>query len=481
MLHTLLGAEAFFAGTKLYFERFDGQAVTCDDFVDSLSEASGRDLEQFRRWYEQPGTPEVQFEGRYDAAQQRYYLTLRQHNPRLQEGAQDAPLVIPVAAGLLVGAKPIELGEGTTRVLELTESEQTFIFDDIPAEPVPSLLRGFSAPIRITTEQSDAALLMLMGCDDYAFVAWDAAQHLLARSIESLGQVPSEAPEAVNPELAQACERVLTGAMDPAMKALTVTLPSEEYLADRAAQQGLVDVAAIHARRQQMKVLLGRQLADHWQQVSSEYSLQGAYRASASDIGVRALQHVAQDFLLTAGKGDLSAIRALHERADNLTDRLATLRWLVQYETPVAREQALAAFYERWQHEALVVNQWFTIQATRPAEDCVESVRLLMEHDAFDWRNPNKLRALVSAFAGANPIAFHRADGAGYRLLGDVIVKIQATNPQIAARMLAPLTRWRRYAAGQDLMRSILEEIAAIDPLPKDIFEVVSRSLGDAP
>jgi aminopeptidase N len=481
MLHTLLGAEAFFAGTKLYFERFDGQAVTCDDFVDSLSEASGRDLEQFRRWYEQPGTPEVQFEGRYDAAFQRYHLTLRQHNPRLQEGAQEAPLVIPVATGLVVDAQPIDLGEGTTRVLELTEPEQTFIFEDIPAEPVPSLLRGFSAPIRITTEQSDADLRMLMGCDDDAFVAWDAAQHLLARSMESLGTMPSETHEEINLELAQACERVLTGAMDPAMKALTVTLPSEEYLADRAAQKGLVDVAVNHARRQKMKALLGSRLVDHWQQVSSQYRLQGAYRASAGDIGVRALQHVAQDFLLAAGEGDLAAIRALHEQADNLTDRLATLRWLVQYETPVAREQVLAAFYERWQHEALVVNQWFTIQATRPAEDCVESVRLLMEHDAFDWRNPNKLRALVSAFAGANPIAFHRADGAGYRLLGDVILKIQASNPQIAARMLAPLTRWRRYAAGQDLMRAVLEEIAAIDPLPKDIFEVVSRSLSDAP
>ena len=194
MLHTLLGAEAFFAGTKLYFERFDGQAVTCDDFVDSLSEASGRDLEQFRRWYEQPGTPEVQFEGRYDAASQRYHLTLRQHNPRLQEGAQEAPLVIPVATGLVVDAQPIDLGEGTTRVLELTESEQTFIFEDIPAEPVPSLLRGFSAPIRITTEQSDADLLMLMGCDDDAFVAWDAAQHLLARSMESLGPYLARRP-----------------------------------------------------------------------------------------------------------------------------------------------------------------------------------------------------------------------------------------------------------------------------------------------
>jgi aminopeptidase N len=481
MLHTLLGADAFFAGTKLYFERFDGQAVTCDDFVDSLSEASGRDLTQFRRWYEQPGTPEVQFEGRYDAALQRYHLTLRQHNPRLQDGGQDAPLVIPVATGLVVDAQPIDLGEGTTRVLELTEREQTFTFDGIPAEPVPSLLRGFSAPIRVTTEHSDADLLMLMGCDDDAFVAWDAAQHLLARSIESIDAAPNGAPEEINSGLAQACERVLTGAMDPAMKALTVTLPSEEYLADRAAQTGLVDVAAIHTRRQQMKGLLGSRLADHWQQVSSQYRLQGAYCASAADIGVRSLQHAAQDFLLAAGLGDLSAVRVLHDEADNLTDRLATLRWLVQYETTAVREQVLAAFYERWQHEALVVNQWFTIQATRPAADCVESVRLLMEHAAFDWRNPNKLRALISAFAGANPIAFHRADGAGYRLLGDVIVKIQATNPQIAARMLAPLTRWRRYAVGQDLMRAILEEIAAIDPLPKDIFEVVSRSLNDAP
>ena len=347
MLHTLLGADAFFAGTKLYFERFDGQAVTCDDFVDSLSEASGRDLEQFRRWYEQPGTPEIQFEGRYEAASQRYHLTLRQHNPRLKD-AQDAPLVIPIATGLLVDAQPVDLGEGTTRVLELTEREQTFIFDGIPAEPVPSLLRGFSAPVRVTTEQPDAALLMLMGGDDDAFVAWDAAQHLLARSVESLEAEPVGASGEISAGLAEACERVLTGAMDPAMKALTVTLPSEEYLADRAAQKGLVDVAAIHARRQQMKALLGSRLASHWQQVSSHYRLQNAYRASAADIGVRALQHVAQDFLLAAGMGDLAAIRALHEQADNLTDRLATLRWLVQYETPAEREQVLAAFYERW-------------------------------------------------------------------------------------------------------------------------------------
>jgi len=476
MLHTLLGAETFVAGARLYFERFDGQAVTCDDFVDCMQEAAGRDLHQFRRWYEQAGTPELQVAGCYDAEAHRYQLTLRQHNPPTPGQSDKPPLVIPVAMGLLVDGAPMPLDNGTTSVLELTEAEQTFTFDGIPAEPVVSLLRGFSAPVRIVSEQSDAELLTLMGGDDDAFVAWDAAQTLLARAIESTEE--SGAP-VVETGLLEAAERVLSGAMDAAMKALTLSLPNEDYLADRAAQRGLVDVAAIHRRRHIIKRAMGLGLDAHWRAVGSQYPGAEAYSPTADQMGQRSLRHVAQDFLFAAHPEDLTVAHQLLERADNLTDRLAALRWIVQFDPASRREQVVADFYDRWKHESLVVNQWFTVQATRPDEQCVETVRDLLAHSAFDWRNPNKLRALVGAFASANPLAFHRPDGQGYVLLGDVIERIQQSNPQIAARMLTPLTRWRRYASGQQAMRDQLERIAAIKGLPKDVFEVVSRSLAE--
>ena len=471
MLHTLLGAEAFQAGTTLYFERFDGQAVTCDDFVDCLAEASGRDLAQFRRWYEQAGTPEVIFNEHYDPDTRRYQLTLQQHNPIASAQQESEPLVIPVATGLLVDGAPLALHDGTTRVLELTEREQTFTFDDVPSKPVLSCLRGFSAPVRATVDHAEADLLTLMAGDDDAFVAWDAAQTLLARAIEA-------ADAALPQGLLQACEQVLMCSMDPAMKALTLSLPSEEYLADRATQRGLVNVSQIHDQRQQVKASLGDALGTIWQRVLSDNPAPHAYAPHADDIGLRALRHLAQDYLLAANPvAHLDAAHSLFERADNLTDRLAALRWITHYEEVEKREAVLTDFYLRWQHEALVVNQWLTVQATRPDVDCVESVQALMTHPAFDWRNPNKLRALIGAFAGANPIAFHREDGAGYRLMGEVIDRLQASNPQIAARMLAPITRWRRYAVGQDAMRAELERLAAIDPLPKDVFEVVTKAL----
>ena len=472
MLHTLLGASSFFKGTSLYFDRFDGQAVTCDDFVDCLQEASGRDLTQFRRWYEQAGTPELDISGHYEPEQQRYTLTCSQRTPDTPGQTDKPPLHIPLAVGLIVDDQPIRLDSGTTRVLELTESRQEFVFEGVAAEPVPSLLRGFSAPVRVVSEQSEQALLTLMRADDDSFVAWDAAQTLLARAVEAAG-APSDA-------LVEACRRVLDGPMDPAMKALTLALPSEEYLADRAAQNGLVDVVAIHQARHATKVVLGERLASHWHEVLDARSLSEPYAPTPDQIGRRSLGYLAQDYLLAAGRAELQVIRDAHTRADNLTDRITTLRWLVEYEADAERQNWLADFLQRWSHEALVVNQWFTVQATRADERCVESVAALLEHPAFDWRNPNKLRALVGAFGSANPLAFHRADGAGYQLFGDVIARIQSSNPQIAARMLAPLTRWRRYAHGQALMRAQLERLQALEGLPKDVAEVVNRSLAEA-
>ncbi|MDG2459960.1 MAG: aminopeptidase N [Luminiphilus sp.] len=478
MLHTLLGADTFLAGAALYFDRFDGQAVTCDDFVDCMAEVSGRDLSLFRRWYEQAGTPEIQYEGRYDAAEHQYYLTLRQSSSASAGQGDKPPLLIPVATGLLVEGQPLDLGEGTTRVIELCDSEQTFVFDGIHSPPVPSLLRGFSAPVRMGTEQPETELEALMGGDDDAFVAWDAAQTLLARSIESL-DMTVEAKVGIDAGLLAAATRMLTGPMDAAMKALTLTLPGEEYLADRASQRGLVDMVNIHLRRQRMKVAMGQSLSQSWLAALADNPAPAMYSPAAGDIGVRALRYLARDYLLAFAPHDLGAPLELLEVADNLTDRLTALRWIVQFADAELREKVLADFYGHWRHESLVINQWFALQATRPSPDCVESVIALLAHDAFDWRNPNKLRALISAFATSNPIAFHRKDGAGYQLLGDVVERVQATNPQIAARLLTPLTRWRRYATGQEVMRGELERIAGIQGLPKDVFEVVSRSLAD--
>ena len=475
MLHTLLGHKQFIEGASLYFRRFDGQAVTCDDFVDCMAEVSGRDLAQFRRWYAQAGTPNVVANGDYDQEAQQYHLTLKQLNRATPGQTDKAPLSIPVATGLLVDGKPIALDSGTTRILELSAPEQTFTFDGVTARPVASLLRGFSAPVRLITDQTESDLLTLMSGDDDDFVAWDAAQSLLARAIEAVDLTGQESK--IHGALLEAIERVLTGPMDAAMKALTLCLPSEEYLADRAAQRGLVDMTDIHLRRQTVKRLVGQALESKWQAVSSQSGVGGPYSASAHDIGLRSLRHLALDYLLAAQLASLKQAEQLLESANNLTDRLAALRWIAQYADGAQRTQVLADFYDRWKSESLVVNQWFTVQATRPDNSCVESVRELLTHRAFDWRNPNKLRALVGAFSGANPVAFHRADGAGYQLLGDVITRIQASNPQIAARMLAPLTRWRRYATGQEVMKAELERIAAIDPLPKDVFEVVNRSL----
>ena len=475
MLHTLLGHEQFIAGAGLYFRRFDGQAVTCDDFVDCMAEVSGRDLTQFRRWYEQAGTPEVVASGDYDHEAMQYQLTLKQLNRPTPGQTDKPPLVIPVAMGLLVDGEPMALDNGTTSILELTESEQTFTFGGVGSRPVASLLRGFSAPVRLTVDHSESDLLTLMSHDDDDFVAWDAAQTLLARAIEGLD--PTAPAPNVSAALLEAVARVLGGPMDAAMKALTLCLPSEEYLADRAAQRGLVDMTDLHQRRQAAKRVIGQALQGQWSEVAARSVAPSPYSVSAGDMGSRSLRHLAMDYLLAAAPDRLAGAEQLLERADNLTDRLAALRWIVQYAEKAQREQTLAEFYARWNSESLVVNQWFTVQATRPAVSSVESVRQLLDHDAFDWRNPNKLRALVGAFSTANPLAFHRADGAGYRLLGDVIVRIQTSNPQIAARMLAPLTRWRRYATGQEAMKAELERIAAIDPLPKDVHEVVNRSL----
>ena len=474
MLNTLLGDEAFYRGASLYFERFDGMAVTCDDFVDAMQEASGKDLSQFRRWYEQAGTPVIAVETKFDEASGKFDISFEQRNPPTPGQDTKPPLHIPVAMSLLVDGKHHDLGEGEKeRVVELNEASETISINGLSKQPVLSLLRGFSAPVRLELEQSSDELVALIGFDDDPYVRWDASQRLAFEAIDAGTGV-------LAPDYVDALRRVLAGPSEAAMKAQLLALPTEASIADRHSQSGLVDVHKIHASKQSVASALGEGLCDELTHIVSKgMAASEAYAPSAAQIGDRALVHTALNLLVASDSSWLNTARDMYFAATNLSDRLCAARLVVHYGGDVHREEVLQHFFDRWQSENLVVNQWFVMQATRPEMSTVAAVNALTEHAAFDWRNPNKVRSLISSFAGANPVAFHSTDGSGYALLGDAVRRLQSENPQIASRMLAPLTRFKRYAHGQEMMRAELSSIAALDSLSQDVFEVVQRSLSD--
>ena len=336
-----------------------------------------------------------------------------------------------------------------------------------------SALRGFSAPVRLELEQTRGDLVALIGFDDDPYVRWDASQRLAFEAID-------EGTGVLAADYVDALRRVLDGSSEAAMKAQLLALPTEASIADRHAQNGLVDVHAIHSARTCVAAALGQGLSSELTTLVEEgMASTEAYAPSAAQIGQRALVHTALNLLVAGNSRWLDAAREMYFAATNLSDRLCAARLVVHHSDDPNREEVLQHFFDRWQSENLVVNQWFVMQATRPAMSTVGDVMALTEHEAFDWRNPNKVRSLISSFAGANPVAFHSTDGSGYALLGDAVRRLQSDNPQIASRMLAPLTRFKRYAHGQDMMRAELTSIAALDNLSQDVFEVVQRSLSD--
>ena len=475
MLHTLLGHQTFIAGAKYYFERYDGQAVTCDDFVVAMETASGRDLQQFRRWYEQAGTPTLSISGTYDVDAQRYTLHVSQSNVGAADQTPKPPLHIPLALGLLCDGEPVTLASGTsTELLEITDLEQSFVFEGIGSEPVPSLLRDFSAPVRLEMQQSERDLQVLIANDDNDFVRWDAFQRYATQVIDTVA-----AGGAIADGFISAYQQALVSDIEPAVKAQLLSLPTEDYLADIAANRGLVDVFVIRDAREAVKRLLATHFEEEWHTLYASMLSNGEYQATGEQIGRRALRHIALDYLGCTEKGSAEEAHELFASADNLTDRLACLRQLLYRGGTDSAAAALASFYEVWQHEALIVNQWFSLQAMWSDEGTVDHVLQLQQHEAFDWRNPNKIRALIGAFANGNPVGFHRKDGAGYTLLADAIITLQSVNPQIAARLCTPLTRYKRYAHGSGLMKAELQRIADVPDLSRDVFEVVERSLSD--
>lgn len=489
MIHTLLGAEGFRKGTDLYFERHDGQAVTCDDFVKAMEDANGVDLTQFKRWYSQAGTPRLVVEDAYDAAARTYSLTFRQSCPATPGQTEKLPFVIPVELGLLDAAGndlPLRLAgeakaEGGNRVIAVTEAEQTFTFVDVTEKPLPSLLRGFSAPVKLSFPYSRDQLMFLMQHDSDGFNRWDAGQQLSVQVLQELiGQHQRGEQLALDSRLLDAFRTLLEDqSLDQAMVAEMLSLPSEAYLTEISE---VADVDAIHAAREFARhsisdALFPQLLARY--QANRALSRETPYVASAGHFARRTLQNIALSYLMLSGKAEvLQACLEQFEACDNMTERLTALSVLVNSSFEDEKAKALASFADYFKDNPLVMDQWFSVQAGCTLPGGLERVQALMAHPAFTLKNPNKVRALIGAFANQNLVNFHRADGAGYRFLADHVITLNALNPQIASRQLAPLTRWRKYdAARQALMRAELERILASGELSSDVFEVVSKSL----
>ncbi len=485
MVHTLLGPEGFRKGLRLYLERFDGQAVTTDDFLQAMAEAGGRDLEQFALWYSQAGTPELQVETEYDEAQKVYTLRVRQYCPPTPGQAEKQPFHIPLAMGLLDrngDDLPLRLeGEaapaGTTRVLELRGEEEVFRFVGVPEEPVPSLLREFSAPVKLRMETSDEDLAFLMAHDSDSFNRWEAGQRLSLRILLGLieDKRAGREPELDDGFLAAFRRSLLDEEADPALLAQALALPTETYVAE---QMEVADPEAIHRIREFMRRTLAQNLSKEFIQVMKANTPEGPYSIEPAVVGRRALKNLCLAYLMTLEDADL--IRRCLDQftgGDNMTDVSAALHCLANSEAP-EREAALEAFYRKWQHDPLVVDKWLTLQATSSRSDTLENVRRLMAHPAFNIKNPNKVRALIGAFCHGNPARFHDGSGTGYAFLGDQVLAIDRLNPQVAARLFGAVTRWRKYdESRQKMMITQIERIAAAPKISRDIYEIASKSL----
>lgn len=493
MLHTLLGAQGFRKGSDLYFERHDGQAVTCDDFIKAMEDANGVDLTQFKRWYSQAGTPRLAVSESYDSAAKTYSLTFRQSCPTTpgQPGESKQPFVIPVELGLLDkqgGEIPLRLqGEdaaaGNTRVISVTEAEQTFTFVDIAEQPLPSLLRGFSAPVKLSFPYNRDQLMFLMQHDSDGFNRWDAGQQLSVQVLQELiGQHQKGQPLVLDQRLITALGTVLADtSLDQAMIAEMLSLPGEAYLTEISE---VADVDAIHAAREFVRKQLADSLFDGlWARYTANRKVSKAteYVAEAEHFARRALQNIALSYLMLSQKPEvLAATIEQFDTSDNMTERLTALAVLVNSPFTAEKDKALAVFAENFKDNPLVMDQWFSVQAGSPLPGGLERVKTLMQHPAFNIKNPNKVRALIGAFAGQNLINFHAADGSGYRFLADLVIQLNGFNPQIASRQLAPLTRWRKYdSKRQALMKDELVRIRDSGELSSDVFEVVSKSLAE--
>jgi aminopeptidase N len=485
MMHTLLGPERFRAGCDLYFDRHDGQAVTCDEFVQAMEDASGVDLGQFRLWYSQAGTPLLHVRREYDAEVRTFTLEVEQECPPTPGQDEKLPMHIPMRAALLASdgrELPMKLeGEdsfsGTTRVLELRRAKERYRFVDVPEPPVPSLLRGFSAPVRMEGAWTDADLAFLAAHDGDAFNRWEAGQQLALRRMLDLVEVRRRGGDLELPDdLLRAFRNTLASReLDEAFLARALVLPTESYVADQMEE---VDVDGIHAVRSFLRRALAVACRDQIEERFRACRGQGKTELDPSAIGRRALAGVCLAYLTRLGERS-SEVLAFEQFAiaDNMTESITALGVLSHLDCQ-ERRWALDEFYARWKNDPLVVDKWLGVQAMSELPGTLAEVQRLMGHEAFDIRNPNKVRSLVGAFCSANAVRFHDVSGQGYRFLADSVLKLDALNPQVAARMAGMFSRWRRFDEGRrEMQRTELTRIVAESELSRDVFEVVTKSL----
>ncbi len=492
MYQTLLGREGFRRGMDLYFQRHDGQAVTCDDFLAAMADANQRDLSQFARWYSQSGTPRVVVHGRWDEANRTYELTTAQTTPATPGQPSKLPFLIPLAIGLVGpdGADlPLKLAGETdavasTRVLELTQAQQRFVFTDLAAAPVPSIGRGFSAPVIIDYRYSDAELSFLAAHDSDPFNRWEASQRLALAQLQRLADlVETSRPLAVDEAFFAAFAKTLADTeLSPAFRELALTLPSESFVAENRA---MVDPQAIRRARNFLLGEIGRRLAPELRAAYEAHATPGDYSPDPAAAGRRALKNLALSILAAAGdSSDLELAREQFDSANNMSDRLAALTAIVNSAAPFKAELLVRTARE-WQGDPLLMNKWFQVQATAhalPGEaSVVERVRLLMRHRSFSIANPNNVYALVLAFCRSNEAEFHRADGSGYAFWVEQVLALDGLNPQVAARVARALDRWRKFTPDRArLMRAALAEVAGRDKLSGDVREIVSKALDNS-
>lgn len=472
MQHTLLGAETYRKATDLYFDRHDGQAVTCNDFVQCMSDASGYDMTQFFLWYKQAGTPTLQVSSYFDAAQQQYTLSFKQSQADSAGQTDKQPLHIPIAVGLLdAQGKEIQ----ATQILEMNEREQSFSFEGIQSRPVPSILRDFSAPVKLVTDLSDEDLRLLQIYDTDGFNKWEAGQTLALRNIERVMANPQADIATFIEDFGNLIEQGLDEKTDKALLARALSLPEISVIAQN---QAVIDPAAIDQAR---TYLLSQIKGAHKDLLAKLYDANtdtSAFAITPEAMGKRALRNVLLEILTaTKGTGCAARAKAHYFNANNMTDRVAALASLADSNQP-EREEVFEHFYQTYKQYPLVVDKWFKLQAMGNRDSSFEDFSKLRQHPEFNIKNPNRVRSLYTSFSLYNPVKFHDPSGKGYALQRDVIVELNAINPQIAARQVNPFREWKRYTpALQAHMQTALQAILDTTNLSNDVFEVVSKSL----
>ncbi|WBA19077.1 MULTISPECIES: aminopeptidase N [Salinivibrio] len=478
MMHTILGEAGFQKGVKLYFERHDGTAATCDDFVQAMEDASGIDLTQFRRWYSQSGTPVLSVSSTYDPDSKQLALHVSQHTPPTADQQEKLPLYIPLDIELYRrDGSVIKLqrhGESVSNVLAVTETEQTFIFDEVDEQPVLSLLREFSAPVKLDHDYQDDELAFLLQHARNDFARWDAGQSLLAKHIKAnVARVQNEQPIDVPLSVIDAFRGVLlSDNTDPALIAEVLNLPSETEV---AGWFDTVDVDAIHQVMAAFKQQFADHMVDEFDAVYRQYA-QPEYQITHKAIGERALRNTCLSYLAHTENGNTHVERHYHA-ANNMTDTMAALNAANNAQLP-CREPLMKDFSDKWQHDGLVMDKWFMLQGANPADNALDQVRVQMDHPAFTLKNPNRVRSLVGAFCNRNPARFHAKDGSGYRFLKEILVILNQSNPQVASRLIDPMLKLAHYDRDrQQQMRQILQELADMDNLAADLYEKVEKTL----